>query len=115
MQVCNPALEFGPLVGGRRIIASIDKLHALSAIPLKLRGFKEFLELNPSWIGRVTLVQYGISTPSLGKRYEDALKEINTLVSEINETFPDSVSFVKRRDLASTSASPSGAQQMYYS
>ena len=42
----------------------------MCGIPDKLRGYEMFLAQNPSWVGRVVLVQIGLSVPERGADYE---------------------------------------------
>jgi trehalose 6-phosphate synthase/phosphatase len=78
---------------GRTVICGIDRLESLKGIPLKLLGLERFLQRRPEWVGRVVLVQVGISAPERGDDYHQAKAEITKLVQKINSTWPGTVQF----------------------
>jgi trehalose 6-phosphate synthase/phosphatase len=78
---------------GKTILCGIDRLESLKGIPLKLLGLERFLQRRPEWVGRIVLIQVGISAPERGDDYHKAKSEITKLVQKINETWPGTVDF----------------------
>jgi trehalose 6-phosphate synthase/phosphatase len=78
---------------GRTIFCSIDRLESLKGIPLKLLGFERFLKRCPEWIGKVALIQVGISAFERGDDYVKTRNEVSEMVNRINATWPGTVLF----------------------
>jgi trehalose 6-phosphate synthase/phosphatase len=64
---------------GRRMILSVDRLDYTKGILNRLLAFERFLELEPAWKGRVTLV--AVVVPSRGG--VDAYRQMRTRIEEV--------------------------------
>ncbi|MGB9023303.1 MAG: bifunctional alpha,alpha-trehalose-phosphate synthase (UDP-forming)/trehalose-phosphatase [Candidatus Bathyarchaeia archaeon] len=71
-------------LGGRKIILSIDRLDYTKGIPQRLQAFDLFLQRNPEFRDKVSLVL--VVVPSRGdvERYRALKKGIDQLVGEVN-------------------------------
>ncbi|WP_312472649.1 trehalose-6-phosphate synthase, partial [Brucella sp.] len=49
--------RFQQSLEGRDLIVGVDRLDYTKGIPERLRGFRRFLEVNPAWHGRITMLQ----------------------------------------------------------
>ena len=78
---------------GKHILCGIDRLESLKGIPLKLLALERFLNRCPDWVGKVVLVQVGISAFERGDDYSRTKQEVLKLVQKINSTWPDTVQF----------------------
>ena len=78
---------------GKTIFCAIDRLESLKGIPLKLLGIELFLRRCPEWIGKIVLIQIGISAFERGDDYTRTKNEVAELVNRINETWPGTVLF----------------------
>lgn len=78
---------------GKTIFCGIDRLESLKGIPLKLLGLERFLKRRPDWVGKIELVQIGISAFERGEDYVKTLNEVNSLVQNINNQWPGTVQF----------------------
>ena len=68
----------------RRVIIGVDRLERMCGMVIKLGAFGEFLDANPSYIGRCCLVQYGIHAPTRGEDYVETRQKVLALVAKIN-------------------------------
>lgn len=75
------------MAGNRKIILSVDRLDYSKGIPLRLRGFSEFLANNPELHGKVALVLVVVPSRDTVERYAELKTEIDTLVGNINGKF----------------------------
>lgn len=80
-------------VDGKHICCAIDRLESLKGIPLKLLGLERFLTRCPEWVGRIVLVQVGISAFERGDDYFRTKSEVTRLVEKINDQWPGTVQF----------------------
>jgi trehalose 6-phosphate synthase/phosphatase len=78
---------------GRTIFCGIDRLESLKGIPLKLLGMERFLRRRPEWVGKLVLIQVGISAFERGEDYLRTKAETNKLVTKINALWPGTVQF----------------------
>lgn len=78
---------------GKTIFCGIDRLESLKGIPLKLLGLERFLRRRPEWIGKLVVVQIGISAFERGEDYFRTKAETNKLVTKINGLWPGTVQF----------------------
>ena len=44
------------------MLIGVDRLDYIKGMPHKLLAFELFLARNPSWVGKVTLIQVGVPT-----------------------------------------------------
>jgi len=75
------------------IFCAIDRLESLKGIPLKMLGLERFLLRCPKYIGKVVLIQVGISAY---ERHDDYFKTKNDLVSmaaNVNKVWPGTIHF----------------------
>jgi trehalose 6-phosphate synthase/phosphatase len=75
------------------ICCAIDRLESLKGIPLKLLGFERFLSRCPEWVGKIVLIQVGISAYERGDDYFRTKNEVVKFVEKINKTWPGAVQF----------------------
>lgn len=78
---------------GRTVFCAIDRLESLKGIPLKLLAIERFLRRCPEWVGKVVLIQIGISAPERGDDYHRTRNEVTEMVNRINEMWPGTVQF----------------------
>jgi trehalose 6-phosphate synthase/phosphatase len=78
---------------GKTIFCAIDRMESLKGIPLKLLGLQRFLHRCPEWVGKVVLIQIGISAFERGDDYTKTKREVVDLVNKINSTWPGTVQF----------------------
>jgi trehalose 6-phosphate synthase len=71
-------------LGGRRVILGVDRLDYTKGIPERLNAFQRLLETDPSWRGRVTMVQQVVPSREDIPEYKELRLRIETLVSKIN-------------------------------
>lgn len=72
---------------GQRIILSVDRLDYSKGIPNRLRAFEEFLEQNPKYRKKVTLVIIAVPSRTEVQTYKDLRDSIEQTVSRINGTY----------------------------
>jgi trehalose 6-phosphate synthase len=72
-----------------RLVLGVDRLDYSKGIPQRVKAFGRFLEANPEWHSKVTLLQ--ITPKSRGdiKEYAEIEGEVTTLVGGINGRFGD--------------------------
>ncbi|EGB10711.1 hypothetical protein AURANDRAFT_70085 [Aureococcus anophagefferens] len=80
--------ELGDTFEGRKIIIGVDRLDYIKGMPHKLLAFELFLSRNPSWVGKVTLIQVGVPTRVDVAEYQTLAKHVNELVGRINGYSP---------------------------
>jgi trehalose 6-phosphate synthase/phosphatase len=78
---------------GKTIFCSIDRLESLKGIPLKLLAIERFLRRCPEWIGKIVLIQVGISAFERGEDYTKTRNEVMEMVTRINDLWPGTVQF----------------------
>jgi trehalose 6-phosphate synthase/phosphatase len=92
------ALSIRNQFGGKVIFCAIDRLESLKGIPLKLLGLDRFLRRCPEWVGKVVLIQVGISAFERGDDYLKTKKEVLAMVTKLNQTWPGVVQFQECRE-----------------
>lgn len=83
---------------GKTIFCSIDRLESLKGVPLKLLALERFLKRCPEWIGRIVLIQIGITAWERGDDYIKNRDEVNEMVNRLNESYPGTVVFQELPD-----------------
>lgn len=78
---------------GKVIFCAIDRMESLKGIPLKMLGLERFLNRCPEWVGKIVLVQVGISAFERGDDYVRTKSEVLSIVANINRTWPGTVQF----------------------
>ena len=76
-------------LGGCRLILGVDRLDYSKGIPHRIKAFDRFLETNPDWHSKVTLLQIKPKSRSEIKEYSDIEAEVTTLIGKINGRFGD--------------------------
>ncbi len=71
----------------RRLILSIDRLDYSKGIPNRLRGFELFLERNPEYRHKVTLIMLVVPSRGEVEQYKLLKSEVDELVGGINGRF----------------------------
>ncbi len=85
------ALELKMKIPADTIILGVDRLDYTKGIPERLRSFERFLEQNPKFHGKVTLVQRIPPSRRSVKEYQQILDKINMLIGEINGQFEEAL------------------------
>merc|ERR1719491_699837 len=75
------------------IFRAIDRIESLKGIPLKMLGLERFLHRRPEWVGKVVLIQVGISAFERGDEYISTKSEVLAIVANINKIWPGTVQF----------------------
>jgi trehalose 6-phosphate synthase/phosphatase len=71
----------------QRIILSVDRLDYSKGIPHRLRAFEAFLEQNPAYHKKVSLVIIAVPSRTEVQTYKDLRDQIEQTVSRINGTY----------------------------
>ena len=79
--------ELGATFKGRKVLIGVDRLDYIKGMPHKLLAFELFLARNPSWVGKVTLIQVGVPTRTEVVEYQALAKHVNELVGRINGVY----------------------------
>ena len=83
---------------GKTIFCSIDRLESLKGIPLKILAMERFLKRCPEWIGKLVLIQVGITAWERGDDYIKTRDEVTEMVHRINNLYPGTVIFQEAPD-----------------
>lgn len=78
---------------GKTVFLAIDRLESLKGIPLKLLALQNFLKQYPEYVGKIILIQIGISAYERGSDFVQTKHEVEQLVKKINDNWPGSVQF----------------------
>jgi trehalose 6-phosphate synthase len=76
-------------LGGSRLVLSVDRLDCSKGIPQRIKAFERFLEMNPEWRGKATLVQLTPKSWSDIKRHAEIESEVAGLIGKVNGRFGD--------------------------
>ena len=76
-------------LGGNKLILGVDRLDYSKGIPDRINAFDRFLENNPEWRGKVTLLQITPKSRSEIKEYGDIEAEVTGLIGKINGRYGD--------------------------
>jgi trehalose 6-phosphate synthase/phosphatase len=68
----------------RKLILSIDRLDYSKGIPNRLRAFERFLESNPEYLGKVTLIMLAVPSRNNVIHYQQLKSQVEELVGSIN-------------------------------
>ncbi len=79
--------ELQPLLEGRKMILSIDRLDYSKGILQRLMGYRRFLELHPEFHEKVKLLMVVAPSRSQVQAYKDLRTRINEWVGRINGEF----------------------------
>jgi trehalose 6-phosphate synthase/phosphatase len=72
---------------GKKTILSVDRLDYTKGIAKRLQGYEEFLNRDPSWHGRVTLILVVVPSRIKVEHYQLMKRQIDEKVGEINGKF----------------------------
>jgi trehalose 6-phosphate synthase len=78
-------------LGGNRLVLGVDRLDYSKGIPDRVKAFERFLENNPEWHGKVTLLQVTPKSRSEVKQYGEIEAEVTGLIGKVNGRFGDAV------------------------
>ena len=70
-----------------RIILSVDRLDYTKGIPQRLRAYERFLERNPHYSGKVSMIMIVAPSRTAVPQYQELRREVDELVSVINGRF----------------------------
>jgi trehalose 6-phosphate synthase len=76
-------------LGGRRLVLGVDRLDYSKGIPERIKAYERFLEDNPQWHAKVTLLQITPKSRAEIKEYSDMEAEVTGLIGRINGRFGD--------------------------
>ena len=74
-------------LGGSRLVLSVDRLDCSKGIPERIKAFERFLEMNPDWHGKATLLQLTPKSWSDIKQYAEIESEVAALIGKVNGRF----------------------------
>lgn len=74
-------------VQDRKVILSVDRLDFTKGILQRLEAFEMFLERNPSWQGRVTLLTLLVPSRTQVPEYQALKSQVDEMVGRINGRF----------------------------
>jgi len=83
---------------GKTIFCSIGRLESLKGIPLKFLAMELFLKRCPEWIGKIVLIQIGITAWERGDDYIKTRNEVVEQVRRINAMWPGTIQFQEAPD-----------------
>ena len=72
---------------GRKLIVSVDRLDYTKGIPERLQTYRRLLKANPSWRGKVTLVQIAVPSRERVPAYAELRRKVAELVGDVNGDF----------------------------
>jgi trehalose 6-phosphate synthase/phosphatase len=72
---------------GERILLGVDRLDYTKGIPRRMLAFERLLEREPTWRGKVRLVQVAVPSRCDVPSYQDSRGELDQLVGRINGAF----------------------------
>lgn len=75
------------------MFCAIDRLESLKGIPLKLLGLERFLQRCPQWVGKLVLIQVGISAFERPDDFAKTKQEVIDMVNRLNASWPGTVHF----------------------
>ncbi len=71
---------------GQKIILSVDRLDYSKGIPMRIRAYRLFLQQNPDYQGKVTMILIVAPSRTAVPHYQELKREIDELVSITNGT-----------------------------
>ena len=74
-------------LGNVKMVLSIDRLDYSKGIPQRVIAFEKFLERNPSFMEKVSLIMVVVPSRDKVSKYEQLKQEIDLLVGKINGRF----------------------------
>ncbi len=86
-EVRREKAELERTLAGLKVVLSIDRLDYTKGIINRLQGYESFLEKNPQWRKKVTLVMVVVPSRVGVERYQETKRQIDELVGKINGRF----------------------------
>jgi trehalose 6-phosphate synthase len=83
------AVKIRESLGGCRLVLGVDRLDYSKGIPQRVKAFETFLEANPQWHSKVTLLQITPKSRGEIKEYAEIEAEVTALIGKINGRFGD--------------------------
>ncbi|MCO6479406.1 MAG: bifunctional alpha,alpha-trehalose-phosphate synthase (UDP-forming)/trehalose-phosphatase [Phaeodactylibacter sp.] len=80
----NGPLKIRELAEKQKLVISIDRLDYSKGIPQRILAFARFLQDNPQYQGKVTLVMIVVPSRANVSQYQELKEEIDNLVGKIN-------------------------------
>lgn len=88
--VCNEELDrMLAQIDPAGLVVSVDRLDYSKGLPERLKGLRHFLESEPHWRGRASLVQVAPPTREGVDAYDEIRDEVERMVGAINGKFGD--------------------------
>lgn len=75
------------ILGGKKLIFSVDRLDYTKGLLERLLGFEYFLETHPEWHQKIVFNMVVVPSREIVVRYQDMKKEIEATVGRINGKF----------------------------
>lgn len=82
--VLKKANEFRKNFGNHKLVLSVDRLDYSKGIIHRLKGFAQFLENNPEYRGKVSLVMVVVPSRDSVDRYADLKTKIDEMIGSLN-------------------------------
>lgn len=79
--------EYKENFGESKIVLSMDRLDYSKGIPRRLQAFEIFLEKNPDYIGKVSMLLIVVPSRDAVPSYQDLKDEVDQLVGRINSKY----------------------------
>ena len=76
-------------LGGNKLVLGVDRLDYTKGIPDRIKAFERFLEENPDWRGKVTLLQITPKSRTDIEEYAEIEREVTGLIGRVNGRFGD--------------------------
>ncbi|QDH79279.1 bifunctional alpha,alpha-trehalose-phosphate synthase (UDP-forming)/trehalose-phosphatase [Echinicola soli] len=83
----NIAKKYLELLGDQKLLLSIDRLDYSKGIPKRIKAFDRFLEENPEYHGKVSMIMVVVPSRDKVKSYQRLKEDIDTLVGRINSDY----------------------------
>ncbi|AGA78274.1 bifunctional alpha,alpha-trehalose-phosphate synthase (UDP-forming)/trehalose-phosphatase [Echinicola vietnamensis] len=81
------AKKFLELLGDQKLLLSIDRLDYSKGIPKRIKAFDRFLEENPEYHGKVSMIMVVVPSRDKVRSYQRLKEDIDTLVGRINSDY----------------------------
>ena len=78
------AIQFRQNFGNHKLVLSVDRLDYSKGIIHRLKGFAQFLENNPEYRGKVSLVMVVVPSRDSVDRYADLKTKIDEMIGSLN-------------------------------
>jgi trehalose 6-phosphate synthase/phosphatase len=79
--------KFKQLLGGQKLLITIDRLDYSKGIPERIKAFDALLRNNPEFQGKVSMIMVVVPSRTKVQNYMELKEEIDTLVGKINSDY----------------------------